>query len=112
MRGVLARVSSSMLAHRRGRIFVEEVGRPDRPRLEIAAAVRAGARQRAVDAVGAEGALEGADAGVGGSGREITAAAFAVGAEFEHFASSVCGADLSSTRYDPSPCAACAALSL
>ena len=84
MRGVFARVSSAMLSNRRGRVFVEQVGRADRAGLEIAAAIRAGAGERAVDAGGAEGAFEGADAGIGGVGREIAAAAFAIGAELKH----------------------------
>src|SRR5688572_27123027 len=83
MRGVLMRVSSSMLAHRRGRILAELLGGSDRTRLEIAAAIRADSGERPVHALGAEGALEGADARLLAVGRQVAAAAFAIGSQLE-----------------------------
>ena len=60
--------------------------RPDRSRAEAAAAVGADASEHAVYAISAEGAFEGADAGLGAVERQVAVAAFAVGAEFEHAA--------------------------
>jgi len=72
------------VASRSRRVFLQQVRRPDRPALETAAAVRAGAHQFVLDAVGAEGALEAADHGVRGFRRQGFAAAFAVGFQFQH----------------------------
>jgi hypothetical protein len=62
---------------RRG-VLVEERSRPHRPRHELAAAVRAQATEAPLGAIGAERALERADARVPAPGREIPVAALAV----------------------------------
>ena len=64
--------------------FVEQMRRADRPRLEIAAAIGADSGERPVDAVGAEGAFERADARVRAVRRQIAAAALAIGPQFQH----------------------------
>ena len=64
--------------------FLQFGGGADRAGDEFACAVGAYAGEDAVGAGGAEGALEGADAGVAAVRREVAVAAFAVGAEFEH----------------------------
>ena len=61
----------------------EQVRRADRARLEIAAAIGADAAERALDAGGAEGAFEGADARLGAVRRQIAAAALAIGAKLQ-----------------------------
>jgi hypothetical protein len=68
----------------RGRIIDEFARRPNRPRREIAAAIRTDAIEPVVDAIAAEGALEGADHRVGGLWRQILVAAFAAWTQFEH----------------------------
>src|SRR4051794_22817909 len=59
-------------------------GRAYRPRHEAAAAVRADIVQHALDAVGAEGALVGADPRVGRPRRQVLVAVLAVGSELKH----------------------------
>ena len=61
----------------------EELRRPKRTPLELAAAVGAHAAELR-GALGAEGALERADEGRTVAAGQIPVAAFAVGAEFEH----------------------------
>src|SRR5262249_24529104 len=58
--------------------------RPDRPRCEPAAAVRADVEQHRLDAGRAEGALIAADPRVDGIRRQVAIAAFAIGSELEH----------------------------
>ena len=58
--------------------------RPDRPRLEVAAAVRADVAQHAVDARGAEGALVGADARVRRVRGQVLVAQLAVRPQLQH----------------------------
>src|SRR6185503_8060400 len=58
--------------------------RPDRPRLEAAAAVRAHVVEDFVDARGAERALVRADAGFARSRRQRLAAVLAGGSQLEH----------------------------
>ena len=58
--------------------------RPDRPLLETAPAIRADVVQMHFDASGTEGALIGADTGIGRVGWQILIAPFAIGSEFEH----------------------------
>ena len=65
----------------------------DRARLEIAAAIRAGAGERPFGAGGAEGAFEAADARVGAVGRQVPAASFAIRSELKHIAVPVVGAN-------------------
>ena len=57
---------------------------PDRAGGEVAAAIGALAGERAIDAVGAKGAFEGADAGPVAGRRQVNVTAFAVGAQGEH----------------------------
>lgn len=59
----------------------------NRPRYQVAAAVGAAPVDATRDAVGAPGALVGADHGVRGFGRKVAIAAFAVGAQLEHWIS-------------------------
>ena len=63
-------------------------GRPDRPRHEAAAAVRADIVQLGLDAIGAEGALVAADARLGRCRRQVLVAIFAVGPKLERHAPS------------------------
>ena len=58
--------------------------RPDRPRLEAAAAIRADIEQDVLHAGGAERALEAADAGVNRVGRQGAIAVFARRTKLEH----------------------------
>ena len=58
--------------------------RPDWSRRKSAAAVGADVVEMGFDAIGAEGALVGADARVGRRRRQILVAVFAVGSELEH----------------------------
>src|SRR5665213_569054 len=58
-------------------------GRPDRPRNETAAAVRANIMKLVVDAVRAERALIAADARFRRIGREIPVAIFAIGSKLQ-----------------------------
>src|SRR5579862_72373 len=58
--------------------------RPDRPRREIAAAIRTGAVEPVINAVAAERALEGADHRVGRVRRQIFAATLAAWTQFKH----------------------------
>lgn len=62
----------------------ERIRRPDWPGREIAATVGADAVQPGLDAVAAEGALEGADHRVVRVGRQVLVATLAVGSELEH----------------------------
>ena len=59
------------------------VRRPDRARREAAAAIRTDVAQLIVDAVGAEGALVGADARLRAVRRKILVAIFAIGSKRE-----------------------------
>lgn len=70
--------------HRRWRA-PQEVSRAYWSRNEVAAAVWADACKELVGARRAKRAFEGADAGVGAGGRKVSIAAFAVGAQFEHW---------------------------
>ena len=74
-------------ALRRRRISFELRRRADRARYKIAAAVRADAVEDRVGTVGAERALEGANARVGGMRRQIAIATFAVRSNSEHLSS-------------------------
>jgi hypothetical protein len=71
-------------APRRRRIIHELSCRPHLSRRKIAAAVGAYPFETVLDAIAAEGALEGADHRVGGRWRQILVATFAAWAEFEH----------------------------
>src|SRR5690349_21306780 len=64
-------------AHRGRGVARERGGGPDRPALEVAAAVGADVVEALLDAVGAERALVGADPRVGGVGRQVAVAALA-----------------------------------
>src|SRR4051812_27446103 len=79
--GITAGVSSrppTLLRMKRAlrdrRIFHHHRRRPNRPRREIAAAIRADAMQARVDTIPAEGAFEGADHRVRGFRRQILVA--------------------------------------
>ena len=77
-------------AFRRCRIVDELRGRPDRPAHQLAAAVGAAAVEHGVRAGAAEGALEGADARVGGIRGQIAVATLATGPQLEHGTSFAC----------------------
>ncbi len=62
----------------------QRVGRTNRPRDEVAAAVGTAAREHVLRTPSAERALERADARLGGIRRQIAVAAFAVRTKFEH----------------------------
>ena len=64
--------------------LTSSVGRADRPPRKLAAAIRAGAAEHAVRAIGAERAFERADHGFARCRRQILVAAFAIGTQFEH----------------------------
>src|SRR4051812_46664441 len=68
----------------RGRMPRQHGGRPDRARDEIAPAIRAAAAEAVRRASRAEGALVGADDGVGGRGRQVLVAALAIRLEQKH----------------------------
>src|SRR5689334_20453654 len=75
-------------ALRGGRILRQLLLRPHGPLHQLTAAVRAApARQAVGGAVRAEGALERANQGIRGLGRQILVAAFAIGAKGEHASS-------------------------
>ena len=83
-------------ALRRRRMLLEQRGRPHGPPREVAAAVRAAAAEHALGAVGAERALERADAGEVALRRQVTVAALAVRAQLEHGAKPIAPDDLGS----------------
>src|ERR1700675_1258007 len=56
----------------------------NRAGFEIAAAIGTMSAKLLLRAVAAEGALEGADHGIRGVGRQVSVTAFAVGTQFEH----------------------------
>ena len=66
------------------RVGAELCGRTDGTALEVAATVRALSTQARLDASRAPRALEGADHGVRGLGRQVGVAAFAAGAHLQH----------------------------
>ena len=69
----------------RSRMPAEHGRRPDRAGSEIASAVWTDSPETLVGALGAERALVGADAGLDAVGRQVAIAAFAIGAQFEHW---------------------------
>jgi hypothetical protein len=62
----------------------QPVRRPDRSAHQLAAAIGTMPAEHALRAVAAEGAFEGADAGIQRFGWQIPVAAFAIGPKFEH----------------------------
>jgi large repetitive protein len=71
-------------ALRRRRTLQQLLRRTDRPRHEIAAAIGAAVAEYVGRAIGAEGALVGADARLGRVRRQVAIATFAVGAQGQH----------------------------
>src|SRR5262245_26193003 len=73
---------------RRCRVARQLFGRPHRPPHQLAATVGAApTRQPLARTLAAERAFEGTDQGIGGVGRQILVAAFAIGSELKHRAS-------------------------
>jgi hypothetical protein len=67
-----------------GRIFVKEIRRTDRAPFEITATVRTHPGKITVNAIAAKCALESADHGLRGIGRQRFVAAFTIGAKLQH----------------------------
>src|SRR5262249_9663547 len=88
--GVLSRVDRPVLHPGSGRVLAEIVAavpvvrRPDRAGRKAAAAIGADIAQHRIDAVGAEGALVAADAGLERGGRQRLVAVLAAWTEFQH----------------------------
>src|SRR5437868_11184407 len=69
---------------RRRRVAHEPVARPYRPAHQLAGAIGTTALEHSFGALAAKRALIGADPGVERGGRQIPAAAFAIGSQFQH----------------------------
>src|ERR1700730_4571543 len=80
------RSAATLLDHTEGRrpVLFQLLGRTDRTDDQLSAAVRAAPAQPRLRAVPAEGAFKAADHGIGGLGRQVLVAAFAIRSELQH----------------------------
>src|ERR1700722_19791860 len=80
------RSAAGLLNHADGgrRILFQLLGWTDRTGDQLSAAVRAAPAQRRLRAIPPEGAFEATDHGIGGLGRQVRVAAFAIRSELQH----------------------------